>query len=84
MKRPGISFIAVSALPLLTASPAFCQSETEFSGIKSSRGGKQLEEALKKAKEENWIVEFGLKRYFNQKPAREQFRRPGDPRFIGA
>jgi hypothetical protein len=151
MKRLAISFIAVVGLPLLTASPAFCQSKIEVTGIiiprdnegmyvrnnqgqfevswtsktkvalvantrllsglkgdrfeykihsskevvtfpipkgpvtgiKSSRGGKQLEEALKEAKEECWIAEFGLKLYFNQKPAREQLGRPDDPRFIG-
>jgi acyl-CoA thioesterase-1 len=54
-----------------------------ITGIKASRGGQQLEKALKEAKEENWIAEFGLKLYFNQKPAREQLATKDDPRFIG-
>ncbi len=54
-----------------------------ITGIKISRGGQQLEKALKEAKEENWIAEFGLKLYFNQKPAREQLATKDDPRFIG-
>ena len=54
-----------------------------ITGIKISRGGQQLEKALKEAKEENWIAEFGLKLYFHQKPAREQLATKDDPRFIG-
>jgi hypothetical protein len=54
-----------------------------ITGIKASCGGQQLEKALKEAKDENWIAEFGLKLYFNQKPRQEQLGRADDPRFIG-
>ena len=54
-----------------------------ITGIKISRGGQQLEKALKEAKEKNWIAESGLKLYFNQKPAREQLATKDNPRFIG-
>jgi len=52
-------------------------------GIKTSRGGKQLERTLKEAREEKWLSEWGLKLYFNQKPGREQFATADDLRFIG-
>jgi hypothetical protein len=151
MQRRGINFIAVIALPLLTGSPAYCQPETEVSGIiiprdnngmyvrnvegqfevnwsadtkvalpvntrllsglqsdrltykihsskeivtfpipkglitgiKTSRGGKQLERTLKEAREEKWLSENDLKLYFNQKPQQEQLGTKDDPRFIG-
>ena len=52
-------------------------------GIKTSRGGKQLEITLRDAGEEKWLSEGGLKLYFNQEPTREQLATRGDPRFIG-
>jgi hypothetical protein len=52
-------------------------------GIKTSRGGKQLERTLKEAGEEKWLSEWGLKLYFNQEPTREQLATRDDPRFIG-
>ena len=54
-----------------------------ITGIKSSRLGSQLENALKEAKDEKWISEHGLTLYFNQEPAREQLPSKDDPRFIG-
>lgn len=54
-----------------------------ITGIKTTRGGQQLEKSLKEVKDENWIAEFGLKLYFNQKPAREQLASKDDLRFIG-
>lgn len=54
-----------------------------ITGIKISRGGKQLVKALKEASEENWIVEHGLSLYFGEKPGREQMATADDPRFIG-
>ena len=54
-----------------------------ITGIKTSRGGKQLERTLKEAREEKWLSERGLKLYFNQKPAKEQLGTKDDPRFIG-
>ena len=43
-----------------------------ITGIKTLRGGKQLERTLKEAREEKWLSEWGLKLYFNQKPGKEQ------------
>ena len=54
-----------------------------ITGIKTSRGGKQLERTLKEAREEKWISEGGLQLYFNQKPAKEQLGTKDDSRFIG-
>ena len=54
-----------------------------ITGIKTSRGGKQLERTLKEAREEKWLSEGGLKLCFNQKPAKEQLGTKDDPRFIG-
>ena len=54
-----------------------------ITGIKISRGGKQLENTLREARDEKWFSEHGLKLYFNQKPQREQLATEDDPRFIG-
>ena len=54
-----------------------------ITGIKTSRGGSQLERTLKGAKEGKWLSENGLNLYFNEKPVREQLGTPDDPRFIG-
>ena len=54
-----------------------------ITGIKTSRGGKQLERTLKEAREEKWLSERGLKLYFNQKPVKEQLGTKDDTRFIG-
>ncbi len=54
-----------------------------ITGIKTSRGGTQLEKTLQEAREEKWLSENGLKLYFNQKPGQEQLGQPDDPRFIG-
>lgn len=54
-----------------------------ITGIKTSKGGRQLETALREAKEEGWIVERGLTLYFNQRPDQEQLATKEDPRFIG-
>ena len=54
-----------------------------ITGIRTSKGGKQLDTALREAKEENWIAEHGLTLYFNQKPNKEQLATADDPRFIG-
>jgi len=57
--------------------------EGPITGIKTSRGGKQLSTAIQEAKEEKWIAEQGLSLYFNQKPKKEQLASEKDPRFIG-
>ena len=54
-----------------------------ITGIKTTRGGKQLDTALREAREEQWIAEHGLALYFNQKPVTEQLATEDDPRFIG-
>ena len=57
--------------------------EGPVTGIKTPRGKKQTEIALKEAKEEKWLSEHGLALYFNQKPEKEQLASSKDPRFIG-
>ena len=57
--------------------------EGPITGIKTSRGGKQLSTAIQEAKEEKWIGEQGLSLYFNQKPKKEQLASEEDPLFIG-
>ena len=52
-------------------------------GIKSTRGGKQLEIALAEAADEKWIAEHGLSLYFGVKPVTEQLPSADDLRFIG-
>jgi acyl-CoA thioesterase-1 len=52
-------------------------------GIKTTRGGKQLQKALTEAREESWISESNLKLYFKQKPGQEQLAQSDDPRFVG-
>ena len=56
-----------------------------ITGIKTSRGGKQLTKEIHDAKNERWISERGLELrfYFNQKPDRDQLPTTKDPRFIG-
>lgn len=56
-----------------------------ITGIRISRGGKQLDQALNEARDERWISERGpgLRLYFNQTPQKEQLPTTDDPRFIG-
>ena len=54
-----------------------------ITGIKISRGGKQLGVLSPEARDEKWFSEHGLKLYFNQKPQREQLAAEDDLRFIG-
>ena len=54
-----------------------------ITGMKTTKGGKHLDNALREAKEENWIAEHGLNLYFNQQPEKEQLPTREDPRFIG-
>ena len=53
-------------------------------GIRTLRGRAQLTRALQEARDENWIAEFGLQLYFNQKPQQEQLPSEDDLRFIGS
>ena len=54
-----------------------------ITGVRTVRGGKPFEQALEEADKENWIAEFGLRLYFNQKPDQEQLPSSNDLRFIG-
>ena len=51
-------------------------------GIITLRGGNRVDNALKVAREENWIPEVGLVLRFGEKPA-EQLPTRDDPRFVG-
>ena len=51
-------------------------------GIITLRGSTRVDDALKVAREENWIPEFGLVLRFGEKPA-EQLPTHDDPRFVG-
>ncbi|MEM7143614.1 MAG: SGNH/GDSL hydrolase family protein [Verrucomicrobiota bacterium] len=57
--------------------------EGPITGIKTTRGGKQVDQALAEARDENWIAEHGLELHFNQAPEKEQLATAADPRFIG-
>jgi len=54
-----------------------------ITAIKTVRGGRRLEIALKEAVNEGWIVERGLRLFFGEKPKTEQLPTEGDLRFIG-
>jgi len=54
-----------------------------ITGIKSVRAGMQLDQALREARDENWIAEHDLRLYFNQKPPREHLATGDDLRFVG-
>jgi acyl-CoA thioesterase-1 len=53
-----------------------------ITGIITLRGGNRVDNALKVAREENWIPEFGLVLRFGEKPV-EQLPTHNDPRFVG-
>ena len=53
-----------------------------ITGLVTLRGGSRVDNALKVAKEEGWIPEFGLVLRFGEKP-REQLPSEADPRFVG-
>ena len=79
LKRDHLDYTIQSSKEVVT----FPVPEGPITGIKTSRGGRYLEDAMQVAKDEKWIAEHDLKLYFNQKPEQEQLGKPDDPRFIG-